>query len=323
MTEPGAAVPIVGRLAPSPTGLLHLGHARTFLVAWWSARARGGRVLLRIEDLDGPRSQPRFAEAARRDLEWLGVDWDGEPSVQSAHLERFDAAVRTLLATGQAYPCVCTRAELRTLASAPHAGDSEPRYPGTCLGRFRTVADAERETGRRAGVRLRVPEGEVAIADRVFGEYREDVAATVGDFLIARLGGSAAYQLAVAVDDAAEGVTEVVRGADLLPSAARQWHVQRALGLPHPAWAHVPLVLDEDGRRLAKHEDDLSLGELRERGVDPSRIVSFVARSAGLAVDARVTASEVTPLFSFDHLPKEPIRAGNRAIEALLDPLEG
>jgi glutamyl-tRNA synthetase len=318
MSDARAAVPLVGRLAPSPTGLLHLGHARTFLVAWWSARARGGRVLLRIEDLDGPRSQPRFADAARRDLEWLGLDWDGEPSVQSTHRGRFDAAVQTLLDAGDAYPCVCTRADLRTLASAPNAGDSEPRYPGTCRGRFRTVADAERETGRRAGVRLRVPEGAITIHDRVFGEVRADVAAEVGDFLIARLGGSAAYQLAVAVDDAAEGVTEVVRGADLLPSAARQWHVQRALSLPHPDWAHVPLVVDEGGRRLAKHADDLSLAELRERGADPARVVAFVARSAGLEVEERVTAREVTARFALDALPKEPVRVDPGVVRGLL-----
>lgn len=310
----GNAGPVVGRLAPSPTGLLHLGHARTFLVAWWSARAQSGRVLLRIEDLDAPRSQTRFADAARRDLEWLGLDWDGEPSVQSAHLTRFDAAVQRLLDAGAAYPCVCARADLRTLARAPHAGDSEPRYPGTCRGRFATVADAERETGRPAGVRLCVPDGEISVADRVFGDCRVDVAAELGDFLIARRGGTAAYQLAVAVDDAAEGVTEVVRGADLLPSAARQWHVQRALSLPHPAWAHVPLVVDGEGRRLAKHEDDLSLAELRERGVDPKRIVAWVARSAGMDVSEGVTARELVSAFTWQRLPKEPVRLDETAL---------
>jgi glutamyl-tRNA synthetase len=311
--------PLVGRLAPSPTGLLHLGHARTFLVAWWSVRARGGRLLLRIEDLDGPRSQPRFADAARRDLEWLGMDWDGEPSVQSQHLPRFDAAVQSLLDAGTAYPCVCTRADLRTLATAPHAGDSEPRYPGTCRDRFRSVAAAEDETGRPAGVRLRVPDGAITLRDRVYGEYHADVAAEVGDFLIARRGGTAAYQLAVAVDDAAEGVTEVVRGTDLLPSAARQWHVQRALGLPHPTWAHVPLVVDGGGRRLAKHADDLSLSELRERGVDPTRVVAFVARSAGMVVRDRATARELASVFSFERLPKAPVRVDASVLAALVD----
>jgi glutamyl-tRNA synthetase len=313
----GSATPLVGRLAPSPTGLLHLGHARTFLIAWWSARSRGGRMLLRIEDLDAGRSQPKFADAARRDLEWLGLDWDGEPSVQSEHLERFETAVRSLLDAGQAFPCVCSRADLRTLAQAPHAGDNEPRYPGTCRGRFRTLADAERETGRPAGVRMHVPVGPITLSDRVFGEQRIDVGAEVGDFLIARRDGAAAYQLAVAVDDAAEGVTEVVRGADLLPSAARQWHVQRALSLPHPEWAHVPLVVDEGGRRLAKHAADLSLAELRERGADPMHIVAFVARSTGMDVKERATASELVGAFTFDRLPKDPVVLGAAQIREI------
>jgi glutamyl-tRNA synthetase len=313
----GRAAPVVGRLAPSPTGLLHLGHARTFLLAWWSARSQGGRVLLRIEDLDGGRSRPHFADASRRDLEWLGLDWDGEPRVQSSHASRFETAMQTLLDAGAAYPCVCTRADLRTLATAPHAGDSEPRYLGTCRGRFRTLSDAESESGRPAGVRLMVPEGVVTLQDRVFGEYRADVAAEVGDFLIARRGGSAAYQLAVVVDDAADGVTEVVRGADLLPSAARQWHVQRALGLPQPVWAHVPLVVDDTGRRLAKRADDLSLAALRERGVDPGRVVGFVARSAGMDVSERVTAREVVGEFGFEKLPREEVRVGGDVARVL------
>jgi glutamyl-tRNA synthetase len=247
------------------------------------------------------------------------MDWDGEPSVQSAHLTRFDIAVQALLDAGSAYPCVCSRADLHTLSTAPHAGDSEPRYPGTCRGLFSSVAEAEHATGRPAGVRLAVPAGVIALRDRVCGEFRVDVAAEVGDFLIARRGGAAAYQLAVAVDDATESVTEVVRGADLLPSAARQWHVQRALGLPHPEWAHVPLVVDEDGRRLSKRADDLSLAELRERGADPARIVGFLARSVGVPVGKRATAKECVSAFSFDALPREELRVDQAATEALLD----
>jgi len=298
----------VGRLAPSPTGLLHLGHARTFLLAWWSMRSRGGRILLRVEDLDEERSDPRFDDAARRDLEWLGIDWDGEPSIQSDHVARFDDAVRALLERGAAYACVCTRADLRTLSRAPHAGDREPRYRGTCRDRYQGVEEAERATGRTASVRLRVPPGVVTLHDRVAGAYSADVAEEVGDFLIARRGGGAAYQLACAVDDAAEGVTEVLRGDDLLPSALRQWHVQEALGLPHPELAHVPLVVDATGRRLAKHEDDLSLFELRSRGADPRRIVSFVARSAGLEVPSAVEARDVLGAFDLGRLPKAPVR---------------
>ncbi|HTQ04909.1 MAG TPA: tRNA glutamyl-Q(34) synthetase GluQRS [Polyangiaceae bacterium] len=294
---PAASVGVTGRLAPSPTGLLHLGHARTFLGAWWSARAQGGRVLLRLEDLDGPRASARFGDDALRDLEWLGLDWDGVPSVQSEHLERFTAAVARLLAEGKAYPCVCTRGDLRTAQNAPHAGDKEPRYPGTCRGRFATLGEAERASGRAAGVRLRVPEGPLTLEDAVFGSVSFDVAAEVGDFLIARRGGAPAYQLAVVVDDADGGVTEVVRGADLLPSAARQWHVQAALELPHPRYAHLGLVTDERGARLAKHADALSLAELRNRGADPRRIVTWAARTLGIPSEGRASAREIIPHF--------------------------
>jgi glutamyl-tRNA synthetase len=306
----------VGRLAPSPTGLLHLGHARTFLIAYWTTRSQGGRLLLRIEDLDGPRANPKFAEAALRDLEWLGLDWDGTPSVQSEHFERFEQAVAALLADGRAYPCVCTRGDLATAANAPHAGSSEPRYPGTCKGRFGSLAEAERMSGKAAGVRLVVTPGPVEIQDEVSGSHAFDVAAEVGDFLVARRGGGASYQLAVAVDDAAETVTEVVRGDDLLPSAARQWHVQSALRLPHPRWVHVPLVVDQGGARLAKRTDALSLGALRARGADPRAIVGWAARSAGVAADGLVTPSEITPVFRLESLPRGQVVAPD--IEELL-----
>ncbi|HEX6278176.1 MAG TPA: tRNA glutamyl-Q(34) synthetase GluQRS, partial [Polyangiaceae bacterium] len=298
---------LVGRLAPSPTGLLHLGHVRTFLVAYWHARSRGGRLLLRIEDLDGRRAHRRFADAALRDLEWLGIDWDGVPSVQSEHLERFERAVETLLERGLAYACVCTRGDLANAAAAPHAGTSEPRYPGTCRGRFTSRAEAEGATGRAAGVRLVVPPGAVVVHDDLAGARSFDVAAEVGDFLVARRGGGASYQLAVAVDDAAEGVTEVVRGDDLLPSAARQWYVQNALGLPHPRWVHVPLVLDASGERLAKRTDALSIEALRERGADPRALVSWAAKSAGVPVSERATPAELVPLFRLDHVPRGPV----------------
>ena len=276
-------------------------------------------MLLRIEDLDGSRAKPKFAEAALRDLEWLGLDWDGTPSVQSEHFERFEQAVRALLADGRAYPCVCTRGDLATAANAPHAGPSEPRYPGTCKGRFGSLAEAERISGKAAGVRLVVTPGPVEIQDEVSGRHAFDVAAEVGDFLVARRGGGASYQLAVAVDDAAESVTEVVRGDDLLPSAARQWHVQSALGLPHPRWVHVPLVLDQDGARLAKRTDALSLDALRARGADPRAIVGWVARSAGVAADGPVTPSEITPVFRLEALPRGQVVAPE--LEELLAPV--
>ena len=297
----------VGRLAPSPTGLLHLGHARTFLLAFWHVRARAGRLLMRMEDLDGPRSEMRFADAALADLEWLGLEWDGEPFVQSSQLLRLNAAVAALIEAGKAYPCVCSRGDIRSAQSAPHTDSPEPRYPGTCRGRYASFAEAERVSGRAAGARLLVPEGSITIEDGVAGSSTWDVARDVGDFLIAKRDKAPAYQLAVVVDDHAQGVNEVLRGADLLASAARQWHVQNALALPHPAWFHVPLVTDESGRRLAKREADLSLAELRAAGTDPRAIVAWAARSAGIAVGDRVTATEVTPRFELAALPKEPV----------------
>jgi len=296
---------------------LHLGHARTFLLAWWSVRARGGKILMRLEDLDGPRVQPGMSEAALRDLEWLGLDWDGEPLVQSRGLERIHQAALNLFERGLAYACSCTRADVRDAQSAPQAADEEPRYPGTCRGRYASLEAAERESGRAASLRLRVPDGEIEVEDRFLGRRRYDVAGQIGDFPILRRDHAPAYQLAVVVDDAADGVTEVLRGDDLLPSAARQWHLQKLLGLPHPTWVHVPLVVDESGRRLAKRCDDLSLGELRAAGVDPRAIVSWAARSSGIDVSERVKASELTSEFDLDRVPRETVALTKAVLESL------
>jgi len=270
-----------------------------------------------MEDLDGPRAEMRFADAALTDLEWLGLDWDGPALVQSTELPRLNAAVHALIDAEKAYPCVCSRGDIRNAQSAPHAGSPEPRYPGTCRGLYRSFAEAEQRSGRAAGARLLVPEGSVVIEDGVAGSSTWDVAREVGDFLIAKRDKAPAYQLAVVVDDHAQGVNEVLRGADLLPSSARQWHVQNALGLPHPAWFHVPLVSDASGRRLAKREADLSLAELRAGGTDPRAIVAWAARSAGLAVSERVTPLEVTPLFHLGALPKEPVLLDPKLLSAL------
>ena len=322
MSEPPSAKAsgLVGRLAPSPTGLLHLGHARTFLLAWWSVRSRGGRLLMRIEDLDTGRASPEFRDAALRDLEWLGLDWDGTPSVQSAHLERFELAVQELFEAGRAYACVCSRGDLRTAQNAPNLGDREPRYPGTCRGRFASRAAAEQESGRAAGIRLKVPAGDVTVHDALSGHHTLDVQATVGDFLLARRGGAPAYQLAVTVDDAAEGVTEVLRGDDLLPSTFRQWHLQTALGLPHPTWVHVPLVLDENGQRLAKRAAALGLAELRARRADPRAIVRWVAESAGFKEATLATPGELTRDFSLQRLSRAPVRMDAATLERIVNP---
>ncbi|MBN2191385.1 MAG: tRNA glutamyl-Q(34) synthetase GluQRS [Polyangiaceae bacterium] len=309
LAQPPATAP-VGRLAPSPTGLLHLGHARSFLIAWWHARSRGGRVLLRLEDLDGPRVKPGMSDASVADLEWLGLDWDGQPFVQSMGRERFASAVGQLVAAGRAYPCVCTRGALRAALSAPQQGDIEPRYPGTCRDRYASLDTAAAATGRDPGLRFRVPEGTIELVDGVVGPFRHDVATEVGDFLVSRRDGTPAYQLAVVVDDAAQGVTEVVRGDDLLPSTPRQWLLQQALGLPSPAWFHLPLVLDATGRRLAKRADDLALATLRAGGTDPRAIVTWAAHGAGipgLTPQDRTTAAECAARFAMAVLPRVPV----------------
>lgn len=302
----------VGRLAPSPTGFLHLGHARSFLLAWWHARSRAGRIILRLEDLDADRTKPGMAEQAIADLEWLGLDWDGEVIVQSRGKDNLDAAIAGLIARGLAYPCVCTRAEIAASQSAPHVDSGEIRYPGTCRDRFASIGQAERESGRSPAVRLRVVPGKVRIEDGFAGVHEFDVASEVGDFPVARKAGAAAYQLAVVVDDAADGVTEVVRGDDLLSSAARQLLVQKALSLPHPRWFHVPLVVDEEGRRLAKRTDGLALHRLREQGIEPERVVTWIARRSGIEVGSSASARECTARFDIARVPRTPVACGPR-----------
>jgi len=316
---PSADRELVGRLAPSPTGRLHLGHARTFLIAWWSVRSRSGRIVMRLEDLDESRARPEMADAALEDLEWLGLDWDGVPLLQSSGLERLGSNVEKLLASSSAYACTCSRADIRSAASAPQAGDVEIRYPGTCRGRYSSVEHATRVSGRAASVRFVTPAGPVDVEDAFAGHHRYEPELEVGDFMIARRDGLPAYQLAVVVDDAHQGVTEVVRGDDLLPSTARQLLLQRALGLPHPRWIHVPLVGDHEGRRFAKRRDDLSLGELRARGVDPRAVVSWAAGESGMSVPDRVTAREAIAAFRLDRLPTEPVRLTPDRVNMLLE----
>jgi len=257
-----------------------------------------------MEDLDGPRSEPRFVEQALRDLEWLGLDWDGPVVLQSTGLPRFAGALEALLSAGFAYPCVCSRGEIRAAQSAPQAGVAEVRYPGTCRGRFRSLEQALQATGRDPGIRFEAPLEPVVVHDRFVGSREFDVAAAVGDFLVGRRDGTPSYQLAVVLDDADQQVTEIVRGDDLLPSAARQILLQRALGLPSVEYFHVPLVVDSSGRRLAKRHDDLSLAELRQRGVDPRTIVNWVAQSAGMQSGEHFAAVQYLPLFSLERVSR-------------------
>ncbi len=302
-----------GRLAPSPTGVLHLGNARTFLLAWLDLRARGGEVLLRVEDLDGPRIRPGAEQAAREDLHWLGLDWDGPLVRQSERATLYAQALERLAAAGLAYVCTCTRRDVEQAASAPHLGEDGPIYPGTCRGRWSGAADARRASGREPCWRFRVPqpgaaEARVDFEDRVRGRESVDAAAELGDFVICKRDGEAAYQLAVVVDDAAQGVDEVLRGDDLLASAARQILLYRALGLRVPRFAHVPLVTGEDGRRLAKRHGDTTLRRFRESGVAPQAIVGWLAWVSGLRADATPCAPrDLLAGFDLARVPRSPV----------------
>lgn len=306
----------VGRLAPSPTGFLHLGHARSFLLAWWDARSRGGRVVLRIEDLDRERCKPEYADAARADLEWLGLECDGEALVQSRDLAPYQRACDELVLKQLAYPCVCSRAEIAAL-SAPHASDGEQRYPGACRGKWSSMSEARATTGRAPGLRLAVPAPPVRVLDRLRGELEFDVQSEVGDFLIQRRDGAFAYQLCVVVDDARQQVDSVLRGEDLAPSAARQALLQERLGLARPSWAHVGLVVDDSGARLAKRRGDLALARLRAEHVDARAVIAWAARSIGLELGARVSAADVLAHFCLGPSAIAPARLSRADLEAL------
>jgi glutamyl-tRNA synthetase len=280
------------RLAPSPTGALHLGNARTFLLNWLHVRAAGGTLLLRIDDLDGPRVKQRAVEQGLHDLRWMGLDWDENEGVlvQSERADVYDAAAQRLLDEGAAFPCVCTRREIEEAASAPH-GHEGPAYPGTCDGRFDSPASAEEQTGRPAALRFRCPPGPVGFDDLLRGPQSFDPAVETGAFPIRKSNGTAAYQLATVVDDAASGVDLVIRGDDLLSSTSRQILLQQALGLPTPRHLHLPLVVGADGRRLAKRHGDTRVATYRDHGVSPERLVGFLAWTAGLAAEGE----EVSP----------------------------
>ena len=306
---------MVGRLAPSPTGALHLGNARTFLLAWLSVRSRGGTLLLRLEDIDGPRIKAGAAAATLADLQWLGLDWDGVPLVQSEHLERYRAAAAQLCAAGRAYPCVCTRAEIEEAASAPHEGGLDgPVYPGTCRGRFRDLDEARAHTGRDAALRFRVDVDAVPFADGFAGAQPGRV---VGDFVVQKRDAGPAYQLAVVVDDAHQGVTEVLRADDLLPSTPRQLLLYRALGLRAPRFVHVPLLVGADGLRLAKRHGDTSLRWFREQGVAPDRLCGHLAHLCGLRPRGSVcTPKQLLHDFTLAALPAGPCRGDDHGLLA-------
>ena len=312
----------VTRLAPSPTGTLHLGNARTFVVNWVLARKLGWKVVLRIEDLDGPRIKKGADRQAVEDLQWLGLDWDAGPVYQSSDIGRYVAAIETLIRAGHAYPCVCSRREAELAASAPHAEDGAAVYPGTCRGKYASVADARRAGAREPAIRFGVPAGVVQFRDELSGPHRVDVASRLGDFVIAKAAAPGrpglpwvpAYQLAVVIDDAGMGVTEVVRGDDLLDSTPRQILLYSALGLAEwvPRYYHLPLVVGPDGRRLAKRHGDSRLSYYRERGVPPSRVLALIARWCGIdapveCADAGRTMERMLEHFRLESVPRGPI----------------
>ena len=287
-----------GRFAPSPTGELHLGNARTALLAWLWARSEKGRFLIRIEDIDLPRVRAGMAQQQLDELRWLGIDWDGEPVYQSQRTRLYEAALARL--NEHVYECFCSRAEIAAAASAPQ-GDEGPRYPGTCAA-LTAAQRAERRKLRAPAIRLRVPPGNIDFHDEIMGDQSFDTQALTGDFVLKRADGIFAYQLAVTVDDGAQGITQVLRGADLLPSTARQILLHRLLGQPEPRWAHAPLVLNAEGERLAKRDRPLSLSTLRQRGVDPRAVASHLAQLSGFATPAE---------FSIKKVPRAPVPVAN------------
>lgn len=309
------SAPVVGRFAPSPTGRMHLGNVYTALISWLAARSAGGRWILRIEDLDPQRSRTEYARQIEDDLHWLGLDWDEGglddrgphgPYSQSRRSHLYENALARLRATGLTYPCRCTRADLNA-SSAPHASDGRRIYPGTCrpaaVPPFQAV---EPGTDRPAATRLYVPDTPVAFTDAVFGPQTVDLARECGDFVLRRADGAWAYQLAVVVDDADMEVSQIVRGADLLASAAQQDYLRQILGLPPVQYAHLPLVCNAGGRRLSKRDPDLDMAHLR-RDRTPQQIIGLAARLAGLnPAGLSVRPADLLADFSFSRIQATP-----------------
>lgn len=304
---------VVGRLAPSPTGAQHLGNARTYLLAWLSVRARGGRVILRVEDIDSPRTKPGAADQALEDLRWLGLDWDegpdrlGEvgPYVQTERTDHYRAMFDALRARDLVYPCTCSRSDIAAAASAPHAGHEGPVYPRTCY--HRGAADA-RQLATPFAWRFRWHDTERTFIDGLRGREWCRPCYDLGDFVVFRSDQTPAYQLAVVADDHAMGVTEVVRGDDLVPSTFRQLALYEVMGWEPPRFTHVPLVVGRDGRRLAKRHGDTRLATLRESGVDPRTVVGYLAWTLGLLEAARpVWPAELLDSWCWSKVSREPL----------------
>lgn len=317
-----------GRFAPTPSGLLHIGNALSALASWLQIRQDGGEFLLRIEDIDKPRSRPEFARQQQDDLLWLGIDWDEGPEiggpyapyVQSRREELYEAALDELGTAGRLYPCYCSRSELASIASAPHGLSSEgASYPGFC----RNLTEDERkekESRKKPAIRFIMPAEPIAFQDGVAGWMRYDGDA-LGDFVVKRADGMFSYQLAVTVDDAAMGITDVLRGADLLDSTPRQLALYEALGKRPPSFAHIPLVVDEHGERLSKRDKSITLASLRQAGVSPERLTGALAHMAGWTERLEPIAAE--ELIAAYHPPRKhdgQIVLTDRLLKWLLQP---
>ncbi len=294
---------VVGRFAPTPSGRMHAGNVFSALMAWLGVRSVGGRMVLRIEDLDPRAHNPEATRLLLEDLAWLGLDWDEGPFYQSQRGDVYAHALDVLAKKDLTYPCFCTRAELHA-ATAPHASDGTVLYAGTCRN-LSAKQIAQKSAVRQPATRLRVPDAEdragtISFRDLVYGPQHEVLAHSCGDFLVRRSDGVPAYQLAVVVDDALMGVTQVVRGHDLLGSSARQVYLQRLLGYAQPTYAHVPLLVTSEGRRLSKRDRDLDLGEIRAHDARPNRLLGELATLVGLAeAGEHLRASELVERFSW------------------------
>jgi glutamyl-tRNA synthetase len=288
---------------------LHLGNARTFLVNYLLAVQNGWRVLMRVEDLDGPRVKKGAAQQMLEELAWLGLSWVEPVVYQSARAAAYQAALDQLIAAGWAYPCTCTRKDVETAGGAPQAGDGAVAYPNTCRGRFASVREATEHAGRPAAWRVKVDEAPIAFVDGLAGRRECNLLAESGDFVIFKTDGLAAYQLAVVVDDAAAGVDSIIRGDDLLDSAGRQIHLRRLLGLaPEPRYWHLPLVVGPDGRRLAKRHGDTRVDYYRPRGCTKERMLGLLAHWCGIfSKRQEADMTGVVERFSLARLPRHPI----------------
>ena len=293
----------IGRFAPTPSGRMHLGNVFAALIAWLSVRSKDGEMVLRMEDLDIQRTSEEFAAILRSDLNWLGLDYDRETPAQSKRSAVYDEYFHILEEKGLLYPCYCTRSQLHSV-NAPHLSDGTYVYPGTC----RNLTEEQRAAfDRKPAWRVKVPDRVWTVEDLVQGHYEENLATDCGDFVVRRADGVHVYQLAVTVDDGEAGVTEVVRGVDLLSSAPRQMYLQELFGFAHPAYGHVPLLVAPDGRRLSKRDKDMDLGYLRQN-MTPEALIGKLAAGAGLIEkDEPISAKELATVFAWENLKGEVI----------------